>query len=147
MTDLQTEQCPTCDIPEGSWQVVWESRCVLVNHYLDDSDNYAGWIVASPKRHITRWFELTDEELQELGLVLRALDAAVTELFGSRRTMVASLGWRVGDHLHVHCVPTFGEEITNGYENFNGTWSGVPVGAREVVSRVAARLGELLAAR
>ncbi len=123
--------------------VVWSGHSVRVNHYLDDSDMHAGWLVAAPLRHITRWFELHDDELAELAWVLRAVDTAVTELFGSRRTMVASLGWLVDDHLHVHCVPTFDEEVTKGYENFDGSWAGVALNARAVCRLVGARLVEL----
>ena len=125
--------------------IAWAGQAVRINHYLDDSDTHAGWLVAAPLRHVTRWFELTDVELVELAWVLRACDRAVTELFGSRRTMVASLGWQVDDHLHVHCVPTFHDEITNGYENFNGSWAGVELGALEVCRLVGARLCELAA--
>ena len=133
--------CVTCEIEHSDpLLVVWASALVRVNHYLYESDTNAGWLVISPKRHITRWFELTNDELAELAWTMRAVDQAVTELFGSARTMVASLGWLVDDHLHVHCVPTFDPDVTRGYENFDGSWHGVPRGALEVCELVRDKL-------
>jgi diadenosine tetraphosphate (Ap4A) HIT family hydrolase len=105
--------------------VVWTGTHVRVNHYLYESDANSGWLVISPRRHITRWFELTNDELAELAWTMRATDKIVTDLFGSARTMVASLGWLVEDHLHVHCVPTFDSTVALGHENFNGSYRGM----------------------
>ena len=115
---------------------------VVANHLFDPhphaqyASSPAGWIVVSPARHLTRVFELSSEEWNELGLVVRAVDAALTELYGSKRTMVASLGRGVPDHVHVHCVPTFRDEFTLGYLNFDTDFVPVPLPSSVVALQV-----------
>jgi diadenosine tetraphosphate (Ap4A) HIT family hydrolase len=65
-----------------------------------------------------------------------AIDRALTELYGSRRTMIASLGWNVDDHVHVHCVPTFHPTVTRGFENFGGAYEPPPHEVSRVVAEV-----------
>jgi diadenosine tetraphosphate (Ap4A) HIT family hydrolase len=142
---MRTTHCITCDVTTNHPElVVWHDALVVVNHYLDESDLRSGWFVVSPKRHITRWFDLTDAELQAIATTTRAMDAALTAETGSKRTMVASLGWLTHDHLHIHCVPTFDEEVTLGFENFNGSWRGVARPARQVCQGVEDRLAATL---
>lgn len=147
-------ECFTCEVTARSQPVpgalVWDSALVVANH-LYDPDPYtqyrsspAGWIVVSPARHVTRVFELSSEEWNELGLVVRSVDAALTELYGSKRTMVASLGRGVPDHVHVHCVPTFNDEFTLGYLNFDSAFVPVPSPSAVVASRVREYLLENL---
>ena len=140
-----TTSCPSCEVSTSHPKMVaWSTPRIVVNHFLSESDSRSGWFVVSPRRHVTRWFELTDEEVLDLMRVLRALDRALTDVCGSKRTMIASLGWQTADHLHVHCVPTFDDSVTRGYRNFDGTWRGIDLPAEEVVFLVSARLKELL---
>lgn len=47
--------CITCSITASHPElVVWDDDLIVVNHYLDESDLRTGWLVTSPKRHITR---------------------------------------------------------------------------------------------
>lgn len=61
--------------------------------------------------------------------------------------MVASLGWMTLDHLHIHCVPTFQDDVTRGFENFNGTWRCVDIPARQLCTRLNAKLASVLGAQ
>ncbi len=85
-----------------------------------------GWIIVSPNRHVTRWHQLTTEERDELGDICQTIDTALTLHTGARRVMVASLGWATDAHLHVHCVPTFDPQVTEGYLNFDGRYRRSP---------------------
>jgi diadenosine tetraphosphate (Ap4A) HIT family hydrolase len=97
--------CSTCEIPKNAPEMlVWSSDSVMVFHYLYESDENAGWLVVAPVRHITRWIELSKAEVVEVAQVLELLDVAVTEMFGLARTVVASLGWLIDEHLHIHCA-------------------------------------------
>lgn len=144
---LNPEPCFTCEILAGRQSVpgeclVWESDLITANHHGDPDPNIqyassrAGWIVVTPVRHVTRVFEVTHEEWDALGEAVISIDAALTELYGSKRTLVASLGWNVTDHVHVHCVPTFGDEVTLGYENFESAYVPVPYSSADVAHQV-----------
>ncbi len=139
--------CFTCEVLTGRQSVpgdclVWQSDLITANHHDDHDPNTrystsrAGWIVVTPVRHITRVSELTAPEWDALGEAVSAIDLALTELYGSRRTLVASLGWHVADHVHFHCVPTFDDEISWGYQNFESAYVPVPHSSSEVAHQV-----------
>lgn len=109
-----------------------------MNHHgrIPNAPDRSGWIIVSPTRHVTHVFELTSGERESLFAMIADVDRALTQLYGSRRTMVASLGWFVEDHLHFHCVPTFGELETRGYLNFGDAYVPVSDSIEEVVVKV-----------
>jgi diadenosine tetraphosphate (Ap4A) HIT family hydrolase len=137
-----SSNCYTCAIvakevnPLGG--IILLSKEILVNHYgnLDNEPNRAGWIIVSPVRHITHVFELTDLERQSLTSTISEVDRILVELYGSRRTMVASLGWLVDDHVHFHVVPTFGETVSNGYLNFGDAYVPVPESIEDISENI-----------
>jgi diadenosine tetraphosphate (Ap4A) HIT family hydrolase len=63
-----------------------------------------GWLVVVPMRHVERFDELTDDELRELGLLLRGCSRALRTVLGCSKTYVASFGKEVA-HLHTHVIP------------------------------------------
>lgn len=84
-------------------------------------------------------------------MVIRTVDAALTELYGAGRCLVSSLGWYRLDHVHFHIVPTALAEmdpetgtfdlstqspVTDGWLNFGGDERYKPVHeAADVVAR------------
>ena len=115
------ENCQSCELvarKNPKDLIAYESQNFIVNHSLDTGNHHSGWFIIFPKRHLCRFFELTQEEQNELNTIIAATDKALTEAFGSKRTMIASLGWHTYDHLHIHMVPTISEPVTYGYENF-----------------------------
>lgn len=124
--------------------IAYRSKKFIVSHYLDTNANRRGWFVIFPKRHVCRFFELTSSEQNELNTIITATDKALTEAFGSKRTMIASLGWQTYDHLHGHMVPTVREPLTYGYENFGENryqpLGGSPEKATKVVKKILERL-------
>lgn len=102
----------------------------MVNHYhaFDGEPDRTGWFIVAPVRHVTRWFEMTELERNALAATASAVDEALTVLLGSRRSMVASLGWFTNDHVHVHVVPTVTVPVTFGWELF-GPDRFTPLGA------------------
>ncbi len=145
---LMEQPCFTCGIVDGSQTIpgdmpIWQSSLVVANHHDDTtpdkiySTSRAGWVIVSPVRHVTRVFDLSGEEWGELGEVIRSVDCAVTELFGSKRTMVASLGWHVDDHVHFHCVPTFDSKISLGSQNFESAYVPPKISADDATRQLA----------
>lgn len=123
--------CYTCSLISGDIApaegIIFLDENILINHHgrITGLPDRTGWIIVFPRRHYTQLFELSIVEQTSLVKMLSKIDTILTEEFGSKRNMIASLGWFVEDHLHFHCVPTFGEMETNGYLNFGEAY--VPV--------------------
>jgi len=141
--------CFTCAMLAGEktlpgGEPLWRSERVVANHHEDNlsdqiyPDSRSGWIVVAPVRHVVRVYDLTEQEWDEIGEVVRTVDEGLTELYGSRRTLVASLGWETRDHIHFHCVPTFGEEVSLGSLNFDGAY--VPLGITSDEAAISMRM-------
>lgn len=131
--------CFTCRVLAGEdtgATLIWQDDLIVVNH-TDISDR-TGWFVVSPVRHVTRFFEMTVSERRAVVDAAALLDSILTESFGSTRTMIASLGWLQADHVHIHVVPTFNQDVTNGYLNFGDAYVPIDVPVEKVASVVAA---------
>lgn len=65
-----------------------------------------GWLVVISRRHLLSLAEQTPEEAADLGLLLRAASAALTEVVGCAKTYVIMYAEVAGfDHIHLHLVP------------------------------------------
>lgn len=136
--------CFTCSAVEGRKTlpggILWRDTLVIANHHEDaESDaplpeRRSAWVIVSPVRHVERVFDLSPQEWERLGDVIRCVDRALTDLYCSRRTMVASLGWFTRDHIHFHCAPTFGSEVSFGSQNFDGAYQPPPGVAPETAA-------------
>jgi diadenosine tetraphosphate (Ap4A) HIT family hydrolase len=122
-------------VPGG---IVYCDANVVVNH--TDIAGRSGWFVVSPVRHVTRVFEMTDVELHMVADIAAAIDRTLTAHFGATRTLVASLGWYVEDHVHVHVVPTFGTSVSFGADVFSTSYVPVEMPAEEVALLVGREL-------
>jgi diadenosine tetraphosphate (Ap4A) HIT family hydrolase len=135
-------ECFTCRVvnePDRPAAIVcWVDELIVVNHTA--MEGRAGWFVVSPVRHLTRFFELSSEERIALTDAAAVLDEILTRLYGSTRTLVASLGWFTDDHVHLHVVPTFGTEVSNGHRNFNDAYVAVEEDAEVVAAQVTAEI-------
>lgn len=68
-----------------------------------------GHCLVLPKRHVERFEALTDEELTRMGQVIKKVDQAVANVFGtSAYLLLQKNGLEVGQtvpHVHVHYIP------------------------------------------
>ena len=79
----------------GGWRVA-----------LDPTVPLDGWLVVLPRRHIVRLDELSDDEADALGPLLRLCSRVLTEVVGSQKAYIAFFGEAEGfEHLHIHVVP------------------------------------------
>lgn len=138
--------CYTCSITSGeilpSGGLIYLNEEILVNHHgrITGIPDRSGWIIVSPRRHVTHLFELSNSERDSLVKMLSKVDKVLTEEFNSKRNLVSSLGWFVEDHLHFHCVPTFGDKETQGYLNFSTAYTPVGQTIEEVSELIRKRL-------
>lgn len=103
--------CVQCDVVSGAKTpaggLVLETP-LFVAHALLGPSPLRGWVVLAPKRHARWWWELSEEELRELGpLAKRLLDAQRSALGA-----VHGYAFAIGDvlhHMHLHLVPRFAD--------------------------------------
>jgi len=82
-------------IVEGGWRVAHAFNSAL-----------EGWLVVLPLRHVTSMDELTPQEAEALGSLLRRTSRALTTVLGSTKAYVMFFAEAEGfAHLHVHVVP------------------------------------------
>jgi diadenosine tetraphosphate (Ap4A) HIT family hydrolase len=65
-----------------------------------------GWLVVISRRHLLSLADQTPAEAADLGLLLRAASAALTEVVGCAKTYVIMYVEVAGfEHIHLHLVP------------------------------------------
>jgi diadenosine tetraphosphate (Ap4A) HIT family hydrolase len=103
---MSVEGCIACDLAEGRVPlpggVIHETPHWLVEHCVGPLG--VGTLIVKPKRHVVRVSELTRDEADELGGVLRAAAAAVDALSHPEQTYVTL--WSHSDAVpgHIHWV-------------------------------------------
>lgn len=139
------KECFTCSVSENEDLQIWSDQLVVVNHYIASpgETERPGWIIVSPQRHLTRWWELTNVERHQIADITSVIDHTLTKHYGALRTMVASLGWQIEDHLHFHCVPIVAESKHRGYQVFQGDYVPLDVPTKDVIETIASELHSL----
>jgi|SaaInlStandDraft_1057018.scaffolds.fasta_scaffold73240_2 diadenosine tetraphosphate (Ap4A) HIT family hydrolase len=105
--------CFTCHnvVEKEHPNLVYIDDTIVVNHHIDGSEDSSeprpGWFLVSPRRCVTRLHELNTDEHVALLAAVSLIDRVLTNEFGATRTLTASLGVNVSDHIHFHVVPTF----------------------------------------
>jgi diadenosine tetraphosphate (Ap4A) HIT family hydrolase len=100
-------------IPSRNWERLLElprSESIVVGAHWRVAHAFnsalAGWLVVLPRRHVTALDQLAEEEIVELGPLLRRLAAAPRAAIGCERTYVMLFGEQQGfTHVHLHVVP------------------------------------------
>ena len=93
----RTEPLPPREevIVENGWRVAHAFNSAL-----------EGWLVVVPLRHVTSMDELTPEEAESMGSILRRVSLALAEVVGSIKCYFMFFAEAEGfAHLHVHAVP------------------------------------------
>ena len=93
-------------IPGGA---VYEDDPVYAGHAAipeGQATAYLGSLMVEPKRHISGLAELTDEEAQNVGLLIARLSRALKTSEGAEHVYMFVLGHAV-PHLHIWIVPRY----------------------------------------
>jgi histidine triad (HIT) family protein len=113
-----TEYCAFCDPKVLGRQKFYEDDLVLALY--THKPILPGHCLVLPKRHVERFELLTDEEITQIGRVIKKVDQAVTKVFGtSSYLLLQKNGIEVGQsvpHVHVHYIPRKeGDSSTFGF--------------------------------
>jgi len=93
-------------IPGGT---VYEDNLVYAGHVAipeGQTTAYLGSILVEPKRHISGLADLTDEEAQNVGLLIARLSRALKTIEGAEHVYLFVLGHDV-PHLHIWVIPRY----------------------------------------
>jgi diadenosine tetraphosphate (Ap4A) HIT family hydrolase len=72
----------------------------------DFNTSLPGWLIVVPTRHVESLNELTAEEAETMGPLLRQASIALTNVTGCRKTYVMMFAEKAGfAHVHFHVVP------------------------------------------
>lgn len=86
-----------------------ESEHAVLLHYPCDENTpnvYRGHMFVEPKRHVTVFGELNDDEAAEVGRLMAAGSRLLTGTLGAEHVYVFSIQHMV-PHVHIHLVPRY----------------------------------------
>lgn len=102
-----SEPCAFCEDKVLERQVFYEGELVLVLY--THKPVMPGHCLIIPKRHVERFENLTDEEMLEIGQVIKKVDSAVRKEFHTiSYLLLQKNGEEVGQtvpHVHFHYIP------------------------------------------
>jgi histidine triad (HIT) family protein len=102
-----TQYCAFCNAAVLESQKFYEDDLVLALY--THKPIFPGHCLVIPRRHVERFESLTDEEITQMGRVIKKIDRAVTKVFGtSSYLLLQKNGLEVGQsvpHVHVHYIP------------------------------------------
>jgi diadenosine tetraphosphate (Ap4A) HIT family hydrolase len=112
------EGCLACDLAEGRLPLpggrIFETTYWLVEHCVGPLG--AGTLLVKPRRHVVRVSDLTDDESDELGRILRDTAAVVRELAAADQVYTCLWSHAGGVPVHVHyVVQPITPEVTDRY--------------------------------
>lgn len=102
-----TQYCAFCDPKVLESQKFYEDDLVLALY--THKPIVPGHCLVIPKRHVSRFELLTEDEITQIGRVIKKVDQAVIKVFGtSSYLLLQKNGIEVGQsvpHVHVHYIP------------------------------------------
>ena len=100
--------CYSCD-QQGASSLPPREDVVQTDHWRVAhafNSTLPGWLVLLPTRHVLSFTDLSAEEADELGGLVRRMSAALEEVTGCVKTYLMQFSEADGfSHLHLHLVP------------------------------------------
>lgn len=137
------EPCPFCDKNILERQTVYHGThaSVLVTHQPVEQ----GHLLVIPNRHVQMFHELNAEEILEMGLLLKKVNAVVERLYGGKEYLLLEKnGSHAGQsvpHVHIHFLPRYEEtgQLNFLYHLLTASWwkPESPDELRTLVSKVS----------
>lgn len=105
--------CPFCNINNAKDDIVWESKHSIA--ILDGYPVSAGHTLVIPKRHIKSYFDLTQDEVDELWDTVRNVKEALDYMY---KPDGYNIGINIGEaagqtipHCHIHVIPRYNGDV------------------------------------
>jgi diadenosine tetraphosphate (Ap4A) HIT family hydrolase len=121
---------------------IYEDNIVFSGHSWSVEDNetpYLGGFIVEPKRHVPSWAELTDEEAEKIGIVIRDVSSALKQAVETDHIYVFVLGHNV-PHLHIWVIPRYIDAPQEywGFKVFD--WPDRPAGTQAAVEEMCTKV-------
>lgn len=104
--------CPICEKHKKVQDVLFENENWMITHGPLASQ-LLGYVYLEPKRHVENWTEFTDEELSEVGPLIKKVEAALKGLLPIDRLYSVTISEAVR-HIHFHLIPRENENEVKG---------------------------------
>lgn len=105
--------CPFCNINNAKDNIVWKSK-----HSIAILDRYpvsTGHTLVIPKRHIKSYFDLTQDEVDELWDTVRNVKEVLDYMY---KPSGYNIGINIGEdagqtipHCHIHVIPRYKGDV------------------------------------
>lgn len=98
--------CLTCDIlnKKTPAEIIYQNEFVIASHCINTS--IPGYLILSPKRHITTFGDLTHDEYKTLISVTELLVKSLNEISEIKKVYLLSFGEDT-EHFHYHIFPRY----------------------------------------
>jgi diadenosine tetraphosphate (Ap4A) HIT family hydrolase len=133
-------------IPE---EVIYQDEMVYACHAFNPESTslpYLGHLIVQPKRHVPGLAELTDDEAQQLSLLITRLSRALKASENAEHVYLFVLGHHVA-HLHYHVVPRYPGTPREYWGLHMDEWPQAPKGDTQAIADLGARIRAHLEAR
>jgi histidine triad (HIT) family protein len=127
------------DVPGGP---VFEDELVYSGHAWSVEDGiapYLGGFIVEPKRHLPTWAELSDDEAERIGLVIRDVSWSLKNVLNAEHVYVFVIGHHLA-HLHIWVVPLYPGTPREYWGTRVFEWPGRPDGTRTAVEGLCAQI-------
>ena len=121
--------------------VIYEDEVAYVGHLLPPQiqNTYLGYLMVEPKRHVTGWGELTDDEAEAMGRLVNRAGRSLKESEGAEHIYSVVMGDAV-PHLHIHVIPRYPGTPREFWGHRVGEWPDAPRGGAEAIEAICRRL-------
>jgi diadenosine tetraphosphate (Ap4A) HIT family hydrolase len=148
--------CKTCEMVAARdagtappWDCIYRTDSWDVAHAYDTS--LPGWLVLVARRHMAAIHEMTAEEAQELGPLIRKVSIALQAATGCLKTYVIQFAEAAEHpHVHFHIVPRMADQPAERRSTQIFRYLGVPEEERvseETMNRIADQVRDSLVLR
>ena len=138
----EIDSCFVCQKHRGLVNVpggpIYEDELVFSGHAwtVEQGETpYLGAMIVEPKRHVSSWGDLADDEAERIGIVIRDVSRALTEVMRAEHIYVFVLGHHV-NHLHVWVIPRYPGTPREFWGFKILEWNDRPVGGSEEVNEL-----------
>jgi len=140
------EECVFCKIVEGklkAWKVYEDDSTLAILDIKPVMDaRNIGQCVVFPKKHVSKYYELDDEELAKLFKAVKRVAIKILEKLKPKYLTTFVRGMRVPGHAHILLIPSTGESAWDMMlEASYLCWLKIPPLSEEEMEKVAKLLG------
>lgn len=118
--------------------VIYENHDLVVSHLtpmVEQPHVYLGYCFIEPKTHLTQIWQLSDEQMQNIGLWVKRLSLAHKELLQAEKTYFLKFA-DITPHLHVHVFPRHPQTPASIIGDAVRSWNDGPKGDRQEIIKL-----------